>query len=247
MKLNSILALIFVVTLFIRCSSVVNLQTSHIALINNVSYNNAAYNNTNASNGFLVKYKKETYAITAKHILLIAKTDKMDFVDFEGELKEWKMHPKNDSTAYVTIDKLLNANRTDSLTWDYMFSNWESYDDWLVFSIKENKAKNSPLKFREKPLQKGDLLYAIGWAYSDTTGSQRIYKYEFEETEGNYHSLIQIEGPKSLGGLSGAPVVDENGQLVGLVTSGGEEEETKEVFLQVTTTKNMLDFISKLN
>ncbi|MFS4466718.1 trypsin-like peptidase domain-containing protein [Maribacter sp. 2210JD10-5] len=236
-----------VITLIlISCSSTKKLNNTPIALINNVSYQDSSFDNSNASNSFLVAHEGNTYAITAKHILMIAKTDAMKFVDFEGGLKQWKMHPKNDSTKFIVADKLLNANRKDSLTWDYMDTNWDTYEDWLVFSVKENKTDYTPLSFRKKPLKKGEHLYAIGWTYKDTVGSQRMYEYKFDTTKGNFHSLIQINGPNSMGGLSGAPVVDNKGKIVGLVSSGGEDENTKEVLLQATDIKNAFEFISNM-
>lgn len=246
MKTVYSLVIPFAILLLVGCSSTSKLETKSIGLINNISYLDSSFNNPNASNGFLVEYKHKTYGITAKHILMIAKTDKMEFADFQGELKEWKMHPKNDETSYVIMDKLLNLNRTDSLTWDYMYNNWENYNDWLVFSIKENNTNHVPLKFRGKPLEKGEIVNVIGWSYSDTTGSQRVYTYKYDNTNGNYHNLIQINGPKSLGGLSGSPIIDEQGKLIGLVTSGGEDEETGEIILEATNTKNMIEFISRL-
>lgn len=230
----------------LSCSPVEKLQNKPIGLINNVSYTDSSFNNPNASNGFLVTHENKTYGVTAKHVLMVAKTDEMKFIDFEEDLKEWKMHPKNDTTEYVIMDKLLNPNRKDSLTWNYMFSNWETYDDWIIFSIKENNSKRKPLKFRNTQLEKGENLYVVGWSYGDTLGMQNVYEYTFDKTEGNYHHLKQIKGPANLGGLSGAPIVDEKGKLVGSVTSGWEDEITQEVFLEATTTKNMLQFISEL-
>lgn len=247
MNLRQIIVLVFAIILLVCCTSIENLHKRPIGLINNVSFIDSSFDNPNASNGFLVTHENTTYGITAKHILMISKTDKMKFVDFEEDLKEWRMHPKNDKTKYVIMDKLLNSNRKDSLTWDYMSTNWDTYNDWLVFSIKDNNTNHKPLKFRHKPLKKDENLFAIGWSYSDTTGVQRLYEYQYDKTEGNYHNLIQIKGPESLGGLSGAPIVDKNGELVGLITSGWEDEKTKEVFVEATTTKNMLEFISKLD
>jgi len=145
---------LFISLLFFSCSGIKDLSKTPIGLINNVSYNNSEFDNPNASNGFLVQHNKETYAITAKHVLMIAKSDKMQFVDFAGELKQWKMHPKNDSSSYVILDELLSSNQKDSLTWSYMDSNWDTYNDWLVFSIKENNTKHKPLRFRKTPLMK---------------------------------------------------------------------------------------------
>lgn len=247
MKLINTVLVTFVVTLFSNCSSEKELHQRPIGLINNISYIDSSFNNPNASNGFLVTHEDNIYAITAKHVLMIAKTDAMKFVDFEGGLEQWKMHPKDDSTKYVVLDRLLNSNKKDSLTWSYMNKNWETYNDWLVFSVKENKTDRKPLKFRKEALQKGELLYAVGWSYKDTIGAQRFYEYKFDETEGDYHNLVQVKGPVSLGGLSGAPLIDVKGRVVGLVSSGWEDEKTKEVFLQATSIKNMVQFISELN
>jgi V8-like Glu-specific endopeptidase len=236
-----------VMSLIVSCSPIEKIQQSPIGLINNIAYSDSSFDNPNASNGFLVTHKNKTYGITAKHILMIAKTDKMAFVDFEGDLKAWKMHPKKDESEYIIMGKLLNPNQKDSLTWDYMYNNWETYDDWLVFSVKENKTNYQPLKFRTTALEKGEVLYVNGWSYGDTTAMLPIYEYTYEETKGNYHNLIQIKGPKSLGGLSGAPVLDTKGKVVGLVTSGWEDETTKVVTLEATSIKNMLQFIDGLN
>ncbi|MFK8056697.1 MAG: serine protease [Saprospiraceae bacterium] len=246
--MNSRFLFLFAVltTVFASCASVEKLQKTPIGLVNNVSYVNSEFDNPNASNGFLVKYDNVTYGITAKHVLLISKSENMKFVDFEGELKEWRMHPKDDSTSYVSMGKLLNPNRKDSLTWSYLDSNWDTYDDWLVFSVKENNAKHKPLPFRTTPLAKGEQLFIVGWSYGDKTGSQRVYEYTYETTEGNYLNLIQTKGPKSLGGLSGSPVVDIKGHVVGLVTSGWEDEETKVVRVEATSTDHMLEFLGDL-
>lgn len=237
----------FMAALLVGCSTIHKLENRPIGLINNVSFNESSFNNPNAANGFLVQYKSKTYAITAKHVLNLAKTEKMKFVDFEGELKQWKMHPKNDGSQYIILDKLLNTNKTDSLTWSYMDNNWDNYNDWLVFSIKENKTKHKPLKFRSDILKKEENLYVIGWSYKDSIGTQRIYEYKFDKVEGNYYNLKQIKGPKSLGGLSGSPVVDKKGNVIGLVTSGWEDEKTKEVILQATSMKKALEFITELD
>lgn len=238
--------LLLVLASISNCASPVNLSQTPIGLINNVAYNNAEYSNSNASNGFLVRHKKQTYAVTAKHILLIAKTPNMQVVDFEGELKEWQMHPKEDSSKVVILDQLLNPNRTDSLSWEFLDTNWDTYNDWLVFSIKENNSDHTPLKFREEPLIKGEKLFVVGWSYSDKSGAQRVYEYEFNKTDGDYHEIVQIKGPESLGGLSGSPVVDENARLVGLVSSGWEDETSGQIIIAATSVKNIATFISSL-
>ena len=247
LRLKRIITAILIVGLLFNCSSIKRLSNTPIGLINDIAFKDSLFDNPNASNGFLVQHKNNTYAITAKHILIMAKTDKMKFVDFEGELKQWRMHPKNDSENYVILDKLLNTNKKDSLTWNYMETNWNTFNDWLVFSVTENKTKHKPLKFRKVPLKKDENVHVIGWSYKDSIGSQRVYTYKFNEIDGNYYNLKQIEGPKSLGGLSGSPIVDKKGRVVALVSSGWEDEKTKEVFIQATSMKNVIEFITKLD
>jgi V8-like Glu-specific endopeptidase len=247
MHKKNLILFVFIAALLVGCSTIDKLEKRPIGFINNVSFNNPSFNKPNAANGFIVQYKSKTYAITAKHVLNLAKTDKMKFVDFEGELKQWKMHPKNDPSQYVILDQLLNTNKTDSLTWSYMDNNWDNYNDWLVFSIKENKTKHKPLKFRTDLLIKEENMFVIGWSYKDSIGTQRVYEYKFDKVEGNYYNLKQIKGPKSLAGLSGSPVVDKKGNVIGLVTSGWEDEETKEVILQATSMKKALEFITELD
>ncbi|UZO79564.1 hypothetical protein NBT05_11415 [Aquimarina sp. ERC-38] len=105
------IVVVLVVTAIVSCSTSKKLENRPIGLINKVTYSDASFNNPNAGNGFLVQYDNRTYAITAKHVLMIAKTDRMKFVDFEGQLDQWRMHPKNDSTSYINLDKLLSVNR----------------------------------------------------------------------------------------------------------------------------------------
>jgi len=156
------------------------------------------------------------------------------------------MHPKDDSSSYVIVDKLLNPNNKDLLTWEYMDENWDNYNDWLVFSIKENMSKQQALQFRETPLVPNEKLYALGWTYKDTVGTQRKYEYQFDQSEGDYHNLIQTNGPDYLGGLSGAPIVDEKGKFVGLVSTGWKDEEKGAMIVQATGSRNILKFIEGL-
>lgn len=228
------------------CQSQINLKERPIGLINKISFFDTEYNVPVAANGFLVRFEKRTYAITAKHLLVMAKTPKMQFVDFEGELKEWKMHPKNDSTQFVILDKLLNSNRTDSLTWSFMNTHWDTYNDWLIFSIKENEWNHPPLEFRKKPLTAGEKLFIVGWTYNDEEGEQRVYEFKYGKTDGDYHEIIQVKAPENLGGLSGAPVVDEKGEVVGLVTSGWTDEKTNQTIVAATSSKNILQFLSSI-
>ncbi|MGK0371834.1 MAG: hypothetical protein ACJAW1_002078 [Glaciecola sp.] len=113
----------------------------------------------------------------------------------------------------------------------------------LYFLYKDNNTKNKPLKFKENTLVKGEKLYVVGWAYQDEEGPQRRYEFEFDKTDDDLHTLIQIKGPKSLAGLSGSPIVDIQNRVVGLVSTGWQDEESKFTCLQASKASDVQKFI----
>jgi len=108
----------------------------------------------------------------------------------------------------------LNENKNESLKSETLYEK-----DWLIFSIKENRSTVIPLEFRETPLVKGEKLYIIGWTRHMKEGAQRVYEFEYYKTNGTHFLLKKIIVPEKMGGLSGGPVVDINGKLVGIVSN----------------------------
>jgi hypothetical protein len=187
---------------------VAQLAALPIAMVNSISFTSSEFDKENIGNSFLVEVSGHIYAVTAKHILMLAKTDSMNSVSLGDDLKQWRMHPKNNSEAYLVAKDLLNTDENELLT-------WENNYDWLVFDIDKTAAKVSPLRIRAGDLSSGETLYVVGWSYGDK-GSQPVYTFRYVETSNDFHTTEQVSGPQSLAGLSGAPVVDENGLLVGL-------------------------------
>ncbi|MDZ7935308.1 MAG: hypothetical protein U5M51_10160 [Emticicia sp.] len=64
------------------------------------------------------------------------------------------MSPLNKEKEIVVVDKLLNEHKNESLKSENLYEK-----DWLVFSIKENRANVIPLEFKEKPLVKGEKTF----------------------------------------------------------------------------------------
>lgn len=235
LKYTTTLAVLFVAVLGVV--SVKAQPKKPMTLVNDVAFHNTEYGNDNAGNAFVVDVGGGSYAITAKHILMIVKTDKMTSIDFAGELKEWRMFEKNDPSRFLIVDELMNADREEKLEWETL------ENDWIVFSIKENKTQNEPLKFRTYPLIKGEELFVVGWAYEDKEGPQRTYAFEFDRTEEGLHTLVQVDGPESLAGLSGSPVVDADNRVVGLVSSGWKDEDSGLTYLQASKGSDVQRFI----
>jgi hypothetical protein len=217
-----------------------------IAMINDVSFLADKFSKKNLGNGFLINYQQHVYAATAKHIMILAKTDKMVTVSLKGELNKWEMHPKDEPNKIVTLGKLLNENNTDSLNWGYLENHWLNYPDWIVFAIKNNKTAIQPLDIRTTALVASEKIFIVGWAYKDSSGSQRTYQYEYLKTSGTHLYLRKINAPESAGGLSGAPVIDQNGFLVGIVSSSDEDPVTKEEFMLACGVESLVKILAKI-
>jgi CBS domain-containing protein len=210
--------LLFIIA-FTSCSkaivSVSDKQFPSISLINHYEYFTGEHEFEQLGTAFLLKYKNDTFAITAKHTLAVIKPDSSKNLTLDNFVKTWTMSPLNKENEIVVVDKLLNENKNESLKSESLYDK-----DWLVFSIKENSATVMPLEFREKPLVKGEKLYAIGWTRHMKEGNQRVYEFEFYKTKGTHHLMKKRIIPEKMGGMSGGPVVDEDGKLVGIVSKG---------------------------
>jgi hypothetical protein len=186
--------------------------------INQVTFNQAEYNNTFAGNAFLINYKNKVYAVTVKHALMVAKTPSLKSVYLEDELKEWRIHPNKNNHQYITLGKLLNADKNELID-DKILTK-----DWLVFEVKENKSNLAVLALRDTPLEVGELLTAYGCTYeTQETCSQNKYSGTFIEVE--YHNIrVAPFEETSIAGLSGSPVLDKQNKLVGIVSTTRESK-----------------------
>ena len=208
----------FLTLAIISCSnakvSVSDKKFPPISLINHFEYFGGGHEFNQLGTAFLLKYKNDTFAITAKHTLAILKPDSSKNLSLENFIKKWKMSPLNKKDEEVVVDQLLNEDKHESLKSKTLYEK-----DWLVFSIKENRANVVPLEFREKPLVKREKLYIVGWTRFMKEGDQRVYEFEFYQTEGTHLLMKKIIIPEKMGGLSGGPVVDKDCKLVGIVSN----------------------------
>jgi hypothetical protein len=98
----------------------------------------------------------------------------------------------------------------------------EKEDDWLLFSIKPSATgmASRPLRVRGDPVEKDDTVYLLGCPYSHDDCRQNVYP---GRVRGTYYQEISftLSAMIDLSGFSGAPVVDNNGHLVGILTGSG--------------------------
>jgi len=209
-----------------------------IALTNRIDFTDPQFNQPRFSCGFLLRHGNDTFAITAKHLLKVIKTKEMNSVSFGSSIKAWSLFSLSSPQQVVVTDKLLNENRTEAL------KDKSTYDeDWLVFSLQSNRATVKPLEIRTAPLTPGEKLYVVGWTRHMESGPQRVYEFTYYKTVGNRILLKDVVVPEQFGGLSGAPLVDEQGLVVGIV-SNGTEDSGKKYFSPCSVT-GLVAFIEK--
>lgn len=198
----------------------------------------------NLACGFLLKYRDQVYAASAKHILGALKRKGIKGVShvcLEGSLKEWSMFSKENPAETVVLGTLLNEDRNQKLN-----SAAAAQADWLVFEIKTNASHVKPLEIRETPLQSGEKLYLVGWNSEQNAGPQRTYEFAYHKTIGTRILLKDVIVPEKFGGLSGAPVVDGSGLLVGIVSGGTVDPDTGKKLFSPCMVTGLAAFLDKL-
>lgn len=209
-----------------------------IALVNKIEFINPKYDQPKFSCGFLLKYDNETFAVTAKHLLKIIKPESMTALSLESHIKNWELYPLNNKSETVICDRLLNEDKSELLDAKSTYDN-----DWLVFSIKQNSSGIIPLEIRNTPLIRGEKLYVVGWTRTMENGPQRVYEFEYYKTISNRILVKDIIVPEKFGGLSGAPLVDENGLLVGIVSNATVDPDSNKKFFSPCSVKNLAAFL----
>ena len=135
------------------------------------------------------------------------------------------MYPKNNPADAVVVDTLINENPDESI--DHV----PSRRDWLLFTVKEKSPNIQPLTFRTKPFKKGERVYIVGWRYTDKNCPQVIYEGNFVKSrEGSIIISTKELAYNTIPGLSGSPVIDSEGRVIGLMSKkAGKMEEPSSI------------------
>jgi hypothetical protein len=183
----------------------------HLALINRIEYSDASH--PVAGCAFLLDTGDGIVAATAKHVLRYFKSEPMDSVSFRGTLEAWKMFPKNDPSRSIVVGKLINENENESL------ESGPAARDWLLFTVVEIADGIQPLRLRSTPVGEGETVFIVGWRYTDE-GSQKVYRGKYVRAEEGTLLVSADElADNKIPGLSGAPVIDSQGYVIGLMSS----------------------------
>jgi hypothetical protein len=198
-------------------------QWPQITMINHIEYVDQEYPVAGCS--FLLDTGQDTLAATAKHILTYFKSEQMTSVSFGNTLKSWTMYPKHNRHDLVIVDRLINESAEEPI------ERIPPKRDWLLFTTRQRSPNIQPLQFRIAPLQPGEKVFIVGWRYSDKDCTQRIYEGRFVESlDGSLLISTEVLADNAMPGLSGAPVIDSSGCLIGLMSrKHGKMEEPSSI------------------
>lgn len=163
------------------------------------------------ASAFLVKtYDGRTLAATAKHLIGEAGgvEPPIPVAKLNGVIRSWRMHPRTVPDRFIEVEKI----GTDGLNQDNL--------DWLLLTLK-GSPKEMPataLQIRQKPVQVGEKVFLIGCPYAEPKCKQNVYKGKVIERAHEDRFAFDLDPPVDLRGFSGAPIIDRDGYLVGVMT-----------------------------
>ncbi len=173
------------------------------------------------ASSFLIVENRDTFLCTAKHLLgkdmgIIpeVKTDSVNNL-----LLNWKAYPRNDKLSSDTIyaKNILVSNN--------------HHEDIMLLEVEPTNSSIQPLRPRYSKVENGEELYLIGCMYSDYDCHQKVYKAKML-TYSNNNLILSSNGTFEVSGFSGAPVIDQNGFVVGLLYSYRPAGETITLYLE---------------
>lgn len=227
MKHIGILSL-FIALVVIGCKHSAEIKKEHwvdkpvnrwpdFALTNEVGFDDTTF--TNLANSFLIDTGADTIGASCKHLFMVFRNHEgLNSIDLGKNFNYWKLYPKNDPNRSVQVKKLINENKEEPIGQFNTLKN----RDWIIFDLKEKTEGLYPLKIRYTPLEKGEIVYALGWGALQKDNTHPV-KTTFQcfRSLGNYYYAKSLTKDVKPNGRSGSPVIDKNGYLVG-ITSGAE-------------------------
>ncbi|WP_027419081.1 trypsin-like peptidase domain-containing protein [Crocinitomix catalasitica] len=189
---------------------------------------------SSGASAFLVESKNNTSVIcTAKHLLgdAMGISPEVSSEDFSEKLDYWITYPRNNKLSNDTfkITELINKeiNSTDIILMEY--------DNIDANTIQV-------LKPRLTTIKKGEKLEIIGCEHSDFSCHQKEYNAVMNEYDINGVMIIKSTKTFDASGFSGAPVIDKDGFVVGVLSGAAEFE--GEYFLWVEPLTKVKQFFN---
>ncbi|GAB5419123.1 MAG: hypothetical protein Crog4KO_06310 [Crocinitomicaceae bacterium] len=205
----------------------IQLDSSQVVLTNEYAFNDGRYSKGGAS--FLLQGKNEKMLCTAKHLLgeAMGISPRVHTSELEGELNYWCAFASNDSIFRDTLNVKRVVNKKESQTDILLFNHIGVLDDLAVLKPR----------FTKPGLQEELELIA----YEFNSDQQQRFTLEMDEFKRSSY-IVRAKEKFNPRGMSGSPVLDKNGYVIGVLVGGGHFE--GELYLTVeplSLVKNYLD------
>ncbi|MEL6107673.1 MAG: serine protease [Planctomycetota bacterium] len=162
------------------------------------------------ASGFLIQTRDErVLAATAAHLIGPAGGVEPEIAvnELTSKLRFWKMFPRTRPTDSVSITSLGAPGLDDPNL------------DWLLLSVSQrDQLPAQPLRLREEPVRVGETVFLLGCPYVESDCQQNVYRGRVTERAYGDRFRYDIEPAVDIRGFSGAPIIDEKGYLVGVMT-----------------------------
>lgn len=163
-----------------------------------------------AASGFLIRTPEdEVIAATAKHLVGYngGVEPTLPVTKLNERLRMWRMFPRTKPDDFVEITGLA-AGGLD-----------QEGLDWLLLTIEPTDPLPAyPLRARKQPVEIGETVYLIGCPYSEPDCQQNVYTGVVTGRDYDDRFRYDLKPAVDLRGFSGAPIIDKNGHLVGVMT-----------------------------
>lgn len=227
--------------LMVSLASAFDASSTRYSAANAITFSKSGNTKAFVGSGFLVLHGGQSYAVTAKHVLFETMDEGVNTVDVSEAVSRWQLKPFNEDTGNVTLGQLLNANAKEALDVAILS------DDWLLFEVAANDSALAPLTLSDKPLMPGEKITVHGCTYqTQSTCQQDVFSGSYVRSEG--HSLLiklKDVAPNTLRGLSGAPVLNADGKVVGIVSNVLPDKTNGGLFFAPFSVQPLLKFLSQ--
>lgn len=142
--------------------------------------------------------------------------------ELPAALVSWNMFPRTKPTNAVVISGLgcklpLKKNV-----------------DWLILTLagRGTNLPSTPLTMRARPVTVGENIFLVGVPYSEPDRVQNVYRGRVTARAFSDRFRYTVEPPVNIRGFSGAPILDEHGLVVGVMTVWFDPKMEGENFLE---------------
>ncbi len=229
--------------LFLHFTSVdAETQLTRYSAANSITFKNTAVTKDFVGSGFLLEHNKKSYAVTAKHVLLETMDQGISHVFLEDHIAKWQLRPFNEDTGVVKLGRLMNANNTEEVGIAAL------QDDWLLFEVSSNHSSLKPLQVAQSKPVAGQEVFVHGCNYSNqnTCQQESLSGKYVKSTDVNLLIKLETQDLGQLRGLSGAPVLNSDDEVIGIVSNVIPDKEQGGVYFAPFVIKPVSEYLNAL-